>query len=157
MGEDGFAYLWNVEVARQPLVVMSVIPFGLVGAIFGHWIMSLNLTLLSLFGFFGFFGIVVNDSIVLVTFYKQLREDGLSIQQALVEASCQRLRAVLLTSLTTIFGLMPLLFETALAAQFLIPMATSIAFGLIVSTVLLAIYEHALAPREAWVEKLAPI
>jgi multidrug efflux pump subunit AcrB len=108
--------------------------------------------------FFGLSGIVVNDSIVLVTFYRHLREDGVPVQEALVEASCQRLRAVLLTSLTTIFGLTPLLFETSLQAQFLIPMATSIAFGLMFSTLLvllavpalLAIYEHVMAPREAW-------
>jgi len=149
---------WQFASYGWPLVVMSIIPFGLVGAIFGHWVMELDLTLLSLFGFFGLSGIVVNDSIVLVTFYRDLREDGVPIRQALVEASCQRLRAVLLTSLTTIFGLTPLLFETALAAQFLIPMATSIAFGLMFSTVLvllavpalLAIYEHRMAPREAW-------
>jgi multidrug efflux pump subunit AcrB len=149
---------WQFASYGWPLVVMSIIPFGLVGAIFGHWVMELDLTLLSLFGFFGLSGIVVNDSIVLVTFYRDLREDGVPIRQALVEASCQRLRAVLLTSLTTIFGLTPLLFETALAAQFLIPMATSIAFGLMFSTLLvllavpalLAIYEHKMAPREAW-------
>lgn len=154
---------WQFASYGWPLVVMSVIPFGLVGAIFGHWIMGLDLTILSLFGFFGLSGIVVNDSIVLVTFYRQLREDGMLIQQALVEASCQRLRAVLLTSLTTIFGLTPLLFETSLQAQFLIPMATSIAFGLMFSTVLvllavpalLAIYERQMAPRQAWVERFA--
>ncbi len=150
---------WQFASYGWPLVVMSIIPFGLVGAIFGHWVMELDLTILSLFGFFGLSGIVVNDSIVLVTFYRHLREDGVPVQEALVEASCQRLRAVLLTSLTTIFGLTPLLFETSLQAQFLIPMATSIAFGLMFSTVLvllavpalLAIYERVMAPREAWV------
>jgi len=149
---------WQFASYGWPLVVMSVIPFGLVGAIFGHWVMGLDLTILSLFGFFGLSGIVVNDSIVLVTFYRQLREDGVPVQEALVEAACQRLRAVLLTSLTTIFGLMPLLFETSLQAQFLIPMATSIAFGLMFSTILvllavpalLAIYEHMMVPRDAW-------
>jgi multidrug efflux pump subunit AcrB len=98
--------------------------------------MGLDLTIVSLFGFFGLSGIVVNDSIVLVTFYKELRQANLPVKKALIEAACQRLRAVLLTSLTTIFGLMPLLFETSLQAQFLIPMATSIAFGLMFSTVL---------------------
>ncbi|MDM8565801.1 efflux RND transporter permease subunit [Candidatus Halobeggiatoa sp. HSG11] len=142
---------WQFASYGWPLVVMAVIPFGLVGAIFGHWAMGLDLTILSLFGFFGLSGIVVNDSIVLVTFYKHLREDGMPIREALIEASCQRLRAVLLTSLTTIFGLMPLLFETSMQAQFLIPMATSIAFGLMFSTMLvllavpalLSIYEEA--------------
>jgi len=94
------------------------------------------MTILSLFGMFGLSGIVVNDSIILVTFYKHLRADGLSVQEALIEASCQRLRAVLLTSLTTIAGLTPLLFEKSFQAQFLIPMATSLAFGLAFATVL---------------------
>ncbi len=127
---------WQFSSYVWPLIVMSVIPFGLVGALFGHWVMGLDLTIVSLFGFFGLSGIVVNDSIVLVTFYKQLRQENLPVKQALVEAASQRLRAVLLTSLTTIFGLMPLLFETSLQAQFLIPMATSIAFGLMFSTIL---------------------
>ncbi len=135
---------WQFSSYIWPLVVMAVIPFGLVGAIFGHWVMNLDLTILSLFGFFGLSGIVVNDSIVLVTFYKQLRQEGMLVREALVEASCQRLRAVLLTSLTTIFGLMPLLFETSMQAQFLIPMATSIAFGLMFSTVLVLLAVPAL-------------
>ncbi len=135
---------WQFASYGWPLVVMAVIPFGLVGAIFGHWVMDLDLTILSLFGFFGLSGIVVNDSIVLVTFYKHLREKGMLVREALIEASCQRLRAVLLTSLTTIFGLMPLLFETSMQAQFLIPMATSIAFGLMFSTVLVLLAVPAL-------------
>jgi multidrug efflux pump subunit AcrB len=102
----------------------------------------------------------VNDSIVLVTFYRHLREDGVPIRVALIEASCQRLRAVLLTSLTTIFGLTPLLFETSLQAQFLIPMATSISFGLMFSTflvlialpALLHLYEEVFESKEAWQE-----
>jgi multidrug efflux pump subunit AcrB len=143
---------WQFASYGWPLLVMAAIPFGLVGAIFGHFVTGLDLTILSLFGFFGLSGIVVNNSIVLITFYRELRESGMSINDAIVEASCMRLRAVLLTSLTTIFGLMPLLFETSLQAQFLIPMATSIAFGLMFSTllVLLALpallysYEHTL-------------
>jgi len=118
-------------------LVMAAIPFGLIGAILGHWAMGLDLTLLSLFGFFGLSGIVVNDSIILVSFYKRLREEGMAVMEALEEASVQRVRAVLLTSLTTIAGLTPLLFETSLQAQFLIPMAAAIAFGLMFSTVLI--------------------
>ncbi|MDR9498414.1 MAG: efflux RND transporter permease subunit [Hydrogenovibrio sp.] len=124
------SYVW-------PLVVMMAIPFGLIGAITGHWLLNIDLTILSLFGLFGLSGIVVNDSIILVTFYKQLREQGMQVDEALEEASVQRVRAVLLTSLTTIAGLTPLLFETSLQAQFLIPMATSIAFGLGFSTLLI--------------------
>lgn len=127
---------WVFASYGWPLVVMAVIPFGLTGALFGHWLMGIDVTILSLFGLFGLSGIVVNDSIILVSFYKRLRGQGMAIEQALVEASCQRLRAVLLTSLTTIAGLTPLLFETSFQAQFLIPMATSIAFGLAFATLL---------------------
>ncbi len=127
---------WVFSSYGWPIVVMAVIPFGLTGALIGHWAMGIDLTILSLFGMFGLSGIVVNDSIILVSFYQQLREAGMAVQEALVEAACQRLRAVLLTSLTTIAGLTPLLFETSYQAQFLIPMATSIAFGLGFATVL---------------------
>ncbi len=127
---------WVFSSYGWPLIVMSAIPFGVVGAFFGHLVMSIDLTILSLFGLFGLSGIVINDSIILVTFYKRLREQGMEIRAAIIEASCQRLRAVLLTSLTTIAGLTPLLFETSLQAQFLIPMAVSISFGLAFSTVL---------------------
>jgi len=127
---------WVFASYGWPLVVMAVIPFGLTGALIGHWVMGIDMTILSLFGMFGLSGIVVNDSIILVTFYKHLRADGLSTEAALIEAACQRLRAVLLTSLTTIAGLTPLLFEKSFQAQFLIPMATSIAFGLAFATVL---------------------
>ncbi len=127
---------WVFASYGWPLVVMAAIPFGLTGALFGHWLMGIDLTILSLFGLFGLSGIVVNDSIILVSFYKRLRAQGMEVQDALIEASCQRLRAVLLTSLTTIAGLTPLLFETSFQAQFLIPMATSIAFGLAFATLL---------------------
>ena len=119
-----------------PLVVMAVIPFALVGAIAGHMLLGLDLTILSLFGLFGLSGIVVNGSIVLVMFYKDLKESGIPWREAIVEAACLRLRAVLLTSLTTIGGLTPLMFETSLQAQFLIPMAVSISFGLAFATLL---------------------
>ena len=128
---------WTLASYGWPLIILVAIPFGLIGAIVGHWIMGMNLTLLSLFGFFGLSGIAVNDSIVLVTFYRQLREEQhMVVREALIEAACQRLRAVLLTSLTTIGGLLPIVFETSLQAQFLIPMAISISFGLMFSTVL---------------------
>lgn len=135
---------WVFSSYGWPLVVMSAIPFGLIGAIVGHWVMGIDLTLLSLFGLFGLSGIVVNDSIILVTFYKHLREQGTPVQDAIIEAACQRLRAVLLTSLTTIGGLAPLLFETSLQAQFLIPMAATISFGLMFSTVLVLLVVPAL-------------
>ncbi len=135
---------WVFASYGKPLVVMAIIPFGLVGAIVGHWLMGLDLTVLSLFGFFGLAGIVVNDSIILVTFYQQLLARGMAAKEAIVEAACQRLRAVLLTSLTTIAGLTPLLFETSLQAQFLIPMAATICFGLAFTTVLVLVVIPAL-------------
>ncbi len=146
---------WVFASYGWPVIVMAAIPFGLVGALFGHWLMGLNVTILSMFGLFGLSGIVVNDSIILVTFYQRLRKEGMAVYEALVEAACQRLRAVLLTSLTTIAGLTPLLFETSLQAQFLIPMATSIAFGLAFSTVLILLFIPALLSiyediRERW-------
>ena len=143
---------WVFGSYGWPMLVMIIIPFGLVGAIWGHVLMGIDLTILSMFGFFGLAGIVINDSIILVTFYKELRKQGMAVEKAVVEAACQRLRAVLLTSMTTIAGLTPLLFETSLQAQFLIPMATSIAFGLAFATLLvlflvpslLTIYENSI-------------
>lgn len=132
-----FVLTWVFSSYGWPILVILTIPLGLTGAILGHWFMGMNLTILSLFGFFALSGIVINDSIILVTFYKQIIATGISIKEALVEAACQRLRAVLLTSLTTIAGLTPLLFETSQQAQFLIPMATSIAFGLSFATLLI--------------------
>lgn len=131
------SYLW-------PLAVMAAIPLGLTGAIFGHLLMDKSLTILSLFGLFGLSGIVINDSIVLIRFYRDLREAGMAPREAIVEAACQRLRAVLLTSLTTIAGLTPILFETSLQAQFLIPMAISIVFGLAYGTLLILLLVPAL-------------
>jgi multidrug efflux pump subunit AcrB len=149
---------WVFASYSKPLVVMSIIPFGLIGAIAGHLIMNIELTILSLFGFFGLSGIVVNDSIILITFYQQLRESGLSVKDAIVEASCQRLRAVLLTSLTTIAGLTPLLFETSLQAKFLIPMAVTICFGLGFATVLVLLLIPAIVSIietiTAWIKSL---
>jgi len=127
-----------------PLVVMTAIPLGLIGAIFGHWILGIDLTLLSMFGLFGLAGIVVNNAIILVSMYQELRTTGLDVDHALEEAACSRLRAMLLTSATTVVGLGPLIFETSLQAQFLIPMAVSLAFGITFATVLVLIFTPAL-------------
>lgn len=150
----GLIYLvlaWVFGSYGWPLIVMAVIPFGLIGVIWGHVVMGIDLTILSLFGLFGLAGIVVNDAIILVVRYRRLKDKGIGPQEGVVEATCQRLRAVILTSLTTIGGLTPLLFESSLQARFLIPMATSIAFGLGFATflvlflvpALLSIYENA--------------
>lgn len=128
---------WVFGSYSWPFAVLLAIPLGISGAILGHWLLGLDLTMLSWFGFFGLSGIVINDAIILVTFYRELREKGMAIKEAIVDASCLRLRAVLLTSLTTIAGLLPLLFETSLQAQFLIPMAVSISFGLAYATLLI--------------------
>ena len=117
---------------------MFTIPFGVNGGrILGHLAMERDLTILSLFGLFGLSGIVINNSIVLLSFYKGFREQGIAPKEAIIEAACQRLRAVLLTSMTTIAGLTPILFEESLQAQFLIPMAISIVFGLALGTLLI--------------------
>lgn len=138
---------WVFGSYSWPLAVILAIPLGISGAILGHWVLGLNLTMLSWFGFFGLSGIVINDAIILVTFYRELREQGQEIHEAIVNATCLRLRAVLLTSLTTIAGLLPLLFETSLQAQFLIPMAVSISFGLAYATLLILFVIPALVSK----------
>lgn len=119
-----------------PIAIMLIIPFGIVGAVFGHWIMGYKLTILSVIGLLGLAGILVNDSIILVKRMIDRLKDGDNRQEAAIGASRDRLRAVLLTSLTTIGGLLPLLYETSLQAQFLLPMAITIVFGLALATLL---------------------
>ena len=120
----------------QPLIVMSVIPFGLVGAVIGHWIMGMDLTLLSFMGMLALSGVVVNDSLVLVDYINQKRKEGIALKDAVYNAGGRRFRPVLLTSLTTFAGLVPLLFEESTQAQFLIPMAISLGFGILFATVI---------------------
>ena len=131
------ALAWVFESWLWPLAVVAAIPFGLVGAVAGHWIMGLELSVLSVYGLFGLSGIIINNAIVLITFYRRLRGEGMNIHEAVVEASVQRFRAVLVTSLTTIAGLSFLLFETSFDAQFLIPVAAGIVFGLAFGTVII--------------------
>ncbi|MFC3853271.1 efflux RND transporter permease subunit [Salinispirillum marinum] len=131
------ALAWVFESWLWPLAVLAAIPFGLVGAIGGHWAMGLELSVLSVYGLFGLSGIIINNAIVLITFYRRLRDEGMSVEDAVVEASVQRFRAVLVTSLTTIAGLSFLLFETSFDAQFLIPVAAGIVFGLGFGTVII--------------------
>jgi len=120
----------------EPLIVMAAIPFALIGVTAGHLIMGIHLSMPSLLGFVSLAGIVVNDSILLVLFLKARRAEGADVFASAALASRQRFRAVTLTSLTTIAGLLPLMFERSLQAQILIPLATSIVFGLLASTVL---------------------
>jgi len=118
----------------QPLIVMAAIPFGIVGAIAGHLIMGLNLSLLSLFGMVGLAGVVVNDSLVLIHATNRLRNEGASAREAVTRAGGLRFRAIILTSLTTFAGLSPMILEKSLQAQFLIPMAVSLGFGVLFAT-----------------------
>ena len=118
----------------QPLIVMSVIPFGAIGAIFGHWLMGMDLTIMSVLGLLALIGVVVNDSLVLVSFVNQQVAEGSTVRAAVLSAGVARFRPVILTSITTFAGLLPLLFEQATQAQFLIPMAVSLSFGIIFAT-----------------------
>ncbi len=120
----------------EPFVVMIIIPFAFVGAVCGHWLLGLDFTMPSLLGFVALAGIVVNDSILLVNFIKHFHGDTKSVAEAAPLAAGARFRAILLTSLTTIVGLLPLLTETSLQAKILIPLVTSLAFGLLATTIL---------------------
>jgi hydrophobic/amphiphilic exporter-1 (mainly G- bacteria), HAE1 family len=120
----------------EPLIVMVIIPFALIGAVVGHILLGLDFTMPSMLGLVALAGVVVNDSILLVNFIKHYHGDTQSVAEAAPLASIARFRAILLTSLTTIVGLLPLLSETSLQAQILIPLVTSLAFGLMATTIL---------------------
>lgn len=128
----------------QPVIIMVAIPFGLIGAIGGHLVMGLPFTIISIFGVVALSGIVVNDSLILIDFINRSQRDGKAITEAVIESGRSRFRPVLLTSVTTIAGLFPLLLERSFQAQFLIPMAVSITFGLLAATLLTLIYVPAL-------------
>ncbi|MGB7327463.1 MAG: efflux RND transporter permease subunit [Rubripirellula sp.] len=123
----------------QPLLILAIIPFGMIGAVWGHAFLGLPLTLFSMFGLVALAGVVVNDSIVLIDFINARVRDGVPIREALVESGQRRFRPIMLTSLTTIAGLMPLITEKSFQAQLLIPMAASLAFGLMLATILVLI------------------
>ncbi len=119
----------------QPLAVMSAIPFGIVGAIFGHMIMGFDLSLISMFGIVALSGIVVNDSLLMIDFINRARLDKtMTLKEAVISAGKRRFRPIVLTSLTTFFGLMPMILETSIQARFLIPMAVSLSFGVLFAT-----------------------
>lgn len=120
----------------QPLAIMVVIPFGLIGAVIGHWIIGIPVNAISLLGFFALAGVVVNDSLILVHFVNRRRAEGVPLIQAAVESGAVRFRPILLTSLTTFFGLVPIVLERSLQAQIVIPMAVSLAFGIVFATVI---------------------
>jgi len=123
----------------QPAIILAIIPFGWLGAILGHYVVGINLSLFSFFGLIALTGVVVNDSIVLVDFINRKLRSGVKLEDALLSAGRRRFRPIMLTSMTTIAGLTPIIWETSMQAQVLIPMATSIIFGLLTGTLLILI------------------
>ena len=120
----------------QPLIVMSVIPFSLTGAIWGHYWFGLDITLMSGFGIIAAAGVVINDSLVMTDYVNQARKTGVSIKNAVIDAGCARFRPILLTSITTFAGVLPIMFETSLQAKFVIPMAVALGFAVMFATLI---------------------
>ena len=120
----------------QPIFVMLAVPFGAIGALFGHLIMDITPSYLSIFGILALAGVVVNDSLVMVDFINQKVRAGMDLREAVIQSGTRRFRPIFLTSATTFAGLLPLLFDRSLQAQLLIPMATSLAFGILFATVI---------------------
>ena len=123
----------------QPLLILAIVPFGMIGAVWGHAVLGIPLTLFSMFGLVALSGVVINDSIVLIDFINKRVRDGIGITDALMQAGERRFRPIMLTSMTTIAGLIPLMLERSFQAQLMIPMAASLAFGLSLATFLVLI------------------
>ncbi|MDD4864289.1 MAG: efflux RND transporter permease subunit [Alishewanella agri] len=140
----------------QPLIIMSVIPFGLIGAVIGHMVLGLSMSIMSVFGLVALAGVVVNDSLIMVDFVNRARAEGVAIKQAVVQAGTQRFRAILLTSLTTFVGLAPIVLERSLQAKIVIPMAVSLAFGILFATVITLVLIPALYVMLEDVKKFMP-
>ncbi|MEM6371077.1 MAG: efflux RND transporter permease subunit [Myxococcota bacterium] len=120
----------------QPLIVMSAIPFGIVGAVFGHVLLGYGLSVISMMGVIALSGVVVNDSLVLVDAINRYRSKGMTLVEAVVAGGTRRFRPIFLTSITTFFGLVPIILETSIQAQFMVPMALSLGFGVLFATVI---------------------
>ncbi len=120
----------------QPLIIMSVIPFGMIGAVIGHVIFGRSVSMFSLFGLVALAGVVVNDSLIMIDFINKARERGVELKQAVIGSGTQRFRAIILTSITTAVGLMPIMMEGSLQAQTVIPMAISLSFGILFATLI---------------------
>lgn len=120
----------------QPLIIMSVIPFGVIGAVLGHMMLGMPVNIMSGFGIVALSGVVVNDSILMVEFVNRAREQGIAIKDAIIDSGTKRFRAIILTSITTFIGLVPILFEDNLQAKIMIPMAVSLAFGILFATLI---------------------
>lgn len=130
---------WLFGSYVQPVAVMLAIPFAMIGMIWGHWLLGFKMMILSLIGFVALTGIVVNDSLIYIEFYNELRRSGMEMRPALVEAGRRRLRPIVLTTLTTVLGLSPLMMEQSFQARFLIPMAITISCGLISATAVILV------------------
>jgi len=133
----------------QPLIVMAAIPLGFVGAILGHLLLGLSFGFMSIQGLVGCFGVVVNDSLVMINFINEKRDGGLEVREAIIVGTKARVRAILLTSVTTFLGVAPLVFQTDPAAQHLVPVAAALAFGVLVATPLLMLVVPALMMLQA--------
>ncbi|MBD1389049.1 efflux RND transporter permease subunit [Neiella sp. HB171785] len=120
----------------QPMIIMSVIPFSLTGAIWGHFWFGIDMSMMSTFGLIAAAGVVINDSLVMTDFVNQRRAAGYSIRDAVIEAGCARFRAITLTSITTFAGVLPIMFETSLQARFVIPMAVALGFAVMFATII---------------------
>ena len=120
----------------QPLIIMTAIPFGIIGAVVGHMVFGIALSSISFIGFVALAGVVVNDSLIMVHFINRRVAEGAPVMEAAIESGGARFRAILLTSLTTFFGLLPIMFEQSMQAQIVIPMAVSLGFGILFSTVI---------------------
>lgn len=138
----------------RPLIVMAAIPFGMVGAVLGHLLLGFNLSIMSVAGIVGLSGVVVNDSLVMIDFIQERMRDGMPAREAIVDGAKARFRPIFLTSLTTFLGVAPLVLERSLQAQFLVPIAASLGFGIVVGTAVLMLIVPALAKLqldfEAW-------
>ena len=132
----------------QPLIIMSAIPFGIIGAFLGHLILGIPVGLLSLFGIIGLSGVVVNDGLVMIDFINELHAKGRPMRKAVIEGAQARFRPILLTSLTTFLGIAPIIFERSLQAQFLIPMAASLGFGILFATSILMLLVPAITIQQ---------
>ncbi|MCP1364399.1 efflux RND transporter permease subunit, partial [Halomonas sp. BBD48] len=123
----------------QPLLVMSAIPFGIIGAVIGHMLMGFGLSVISLLGMLALSGVVINDALVLIDYANRRRREGMGPREAIVAAATRRLRPIMMTTLTTFLGLAPMIFETSRQARFIIPMAVSLGFGILFATLILLI------------------
>ena len=133
----------------QPIVVMAAIPLGLIGAVAGHLIVGIPLGLLSIFGIIGLSGVVINNSLVMIDRYNEYLARGLGTRRAVIEGTKDRFRPILLTSVTTFLGIYPLIMETSLQAQFLVPLAVSIGYGVLFGTVIILLAVPALFVAQA--------